>query len=130
MTNHRTNKQRAKALGWSVDATRRELVRRFPNCFVPKGTDKRPLKIGVHREILKLCPDIPKVAICAALGDYIAGWRYQRALVEQTHRINLRGETVEEIDAGSKTQAAEILARRWPARVAQHLEQPASLAAE
>lgn len=52
---------------------RKELVRRFPACFMPQGHPKRPLKIGIDRDLAERAPDIGPWSRMAALGDYTQG---------------------------------------------------------
>ena len=67
------------------------LEERFPLAFVGKGQDKKPLRLGIHRDLAAACLDIPKAHLRIALSDYVNGPRYARCMVEGTPRVALDG---------------------------------------
>lgn len=75
----------------SLGALRRLLVERFPLCFVPRGKTKRPLKVGIRKDIAEALPDVPIETIGAFLHDYTGGARYQRGIALAPHRVDLNG---------------------------------------
>lgn len=72
--------------------TRAALVDLFPAAFAPKGAEKKPLKIGIDRDIKRACPQFTREALRLALGDYTGGPTYLRHLVIGTPRVGLDGE--------------------------------------
>lgn len=76
--------------------TRTVLHRLFPNCFLP-GPQKRPLKIGIHNDLLvhphfASKPKKFKYAIRAALHDYCDTDSYRTCRIDGATRIDLNGE--------------------------------------
>src|SRR5215831_15905893 len=51
-------------------ATRAELTRRFPKCFPPIGSEPRPLKIGIKRDIIAAAPDLDRHDLINAIAVY------------------------------------------------------------
>jgi sRNA-binding protein len=74
-----------------AEATRRSLAERFPNCFIPKKAEKKPLAIGVIRQVFAAAPDLSRRSIRLAMHDYTNGLKYWRNLSEGATRINLDG---------------------------------------
>ena len=69
------------------------LVERFPKCFMPKGTIKKPLALGIHEPIARRCPDLTENEIKIALRDYTRGnHKYRSQLFYGAERIGLDGE--------------------------------------
>lgn len=75
----------------SIAATRRLLAETFPKCFMPKGAEKPPVKIGIHQDILARLPDLDPGALARALADYTKGDTYRRNLRLGRARIDLDG---------------------------------------
>lgn len=77
----------------NVKPMRLELSRRFPKAFLPEGdrTPKRPLKIGIHKDIIQRAPDLNPSILRLALRDYTQGPRYARGSEDQAIRIDLDG---------------------------------------
>lgn len=94
------------------------LAARFPRCFVPKGADKLPLKIGIHLDLMDLT-GFSATRIKTFLRSYCYGPRYQRALLAHGFRVDLDGNVAGEIDAGAKGQAQAALERIDRAAAAQ-----------
>ena len=95
-----------RPIRWRVEQTRAALVERFPRAFAPKGAEKRPLKIGVDKDILAAMPEIGRRNLTWALEDYTRGPTYQRWLVEGAARVDLDG-----ADAGTVSEHEAALAR-------------------
>ena len=72
-------------------ATRAVLAERFPACFAAKGSDKKPLKLGIDLDLFEAAPDLPRRAIRLALRDYTFGPRYAACLVAGAERVDLGG---------------------------------------
>lgn len=95
--------------------TRAILVERFPKAFAPKGSPKLPLRVGVHVDLQRACPDLKKWDIHRALADYAEGPRYWSALVEGARRVDLDGTPCEPVTAGTAAWARKKIAEfRFP----------------
>lgn len=90
--------------------TRAVLEQRFPDVFVGRGVDKFPLRLGIHVDIKRACPELGTWTIKAALADYTHGPRYARCLVEGAPRIGLDGSPDGVVTAGNAAWAAKTLA--------------------
>lgn len=71
--------------------TRKILHERFPACFAGKGKDKRPLAIGIHKQVFEAAPDLSRRSIRLAIRDYVSGYKYLRNVRTGATRINLDG---------------------------------------
>ena len=80
-----------------LHAWRQILVDRFPECFAPSSSDveKRPLAIGIDKELFARCPDLPRISIRKALRHYTSRPSYLRAVIVGAERIGLDGQPVE-----------------------------------
>lgn len=78
----------------SARLIRAVLVSHFPNCFCPKRTKKRPLKIGIFEDILAYFPEMEKGDLQAALADYTRGPSYQSMMIDGAQRLDLNGAIV------------------------------------
>ena len=90
---------------------------RFPKCFSAKGKEKRPLKIGIDKDLFA-AGGIPGWAIWRALQDYTSGPMYRRAMVEGAERIDLNGEPVGAVTASEAQSARDLLANMNAKRAA------------
>ena len=66
------------------------LAERFPQAFVLKGP-RRPLKIGIDRDLPVAATDLSSTAIKQALRYYVASSSYQLALAQSRERVDLTG---------------------------------------
>jgi sRNA-binding protein len=85
-----------------------KLCEKYPNTF--HGTKRKPLKIGIHKDILEALKDDEKVTATAlrkALFWYIRGYAYQRGIVMHDHRFDLDGNPAGEITPEQK-EAAQL----------------------
>jgi len=84
---------------------RAAVVLQFPNCFVPKGAPKRPLKIGIVKDLLaagrEAFPGLSVRLIKAFLADYCGGPNYHKAIVKGAIRVDLNGSFAGIVDAPS-----------------------------
>src|SRR5437867_11604080 len=74
------------------------LAETFPQAFALKGR-RRPLKIGIDRDLLHAAPDLAAGMIKQALRLYVGAPQYQRALVDGAERIDLTGAPVGAVSA-------------------------------
>ena len=81
----------------------------FPATFDLK--DPRPLKIGIKSELLPWAKEfgISEKCLSSALKYYVSGRSYLKATLESSHRVDLQGETVEEVDQKSRDHALKKL---------------------
>ena len=101
---------------------RTALVERFPAAFMPKRCDaKRPLKVGIHRDVVARMKDFPRRIIQLAINDYCSGPKYTRAMTAGAQRVDLDGNPAGKVTladaAFAKAKHAELEARRAPRRV-------------
>jgi ProP effector len=82
--------QRRRALASEVLAI---LAARFPLTFVLEG-HRRPLKIGIDRDLASTVTGMSPRAIKDALRFYVGSQRYQEALVVGAERVDLAGAPV------------------------------------
>jgi sRNA-binding protein len=101
--------------------TRAILVERFPSCFAPKDGQKRPLKIGIYRDLRNACPDLPKNKIVNFLACYTRGYNYLRAVAAGESRVDLQGNVTEPMSTKHGAWARQVLVQRAKA-VRQALE--------
>ena len=109
MSNKDRKQQRANAKR-NAELTRETLAAAFPNCFAPKGADKRPLAIGINKEIMAAMPELGFLRLSNALGDYTSGPTYLCHVVEGARRIDLNGEPRGVVTAEEAAHAAARLA--------------------
>lgn len=81
---------------WSttIKPMRAEFARRFPKLFTPERTPnlkKKPLKIGIHQDLIKEFPEVNPKVIRLALFDYIQGPEYLTACFDGAPRFDLQG---------------------------------------
>lgn len=94
-----------------VAQVRQALHITYPKCFAAKGQQKRPLKIGIHKDLLangrEMMPGLSCRLIRAGLRDYVSGPTYLRNMLAGAERIDLDGNP-----AGVVTEDHEVQARR------------------
>jgi sRNA-binding protein len=90
----------------TAEATVWLLIELYPACFVMLGRDRRPLKIGIHADILARAPSFPEPELSQGLAWYTGAVEYQRALMRRKPRIDLDGN-----DAGQPTPEEAEAAR-------------------
>jgi len=95
----------AKSRRCCIRETRELLVTMFPKCFMPRGADKFPLKIGIHKDIVG--KGISRNKLRIALRDYTRGWKYRQALVCGADRVDLDGNP-----SGKVTEAQAEIANK------------------
>ena len=93
----------------SASAIGAMLIECFPQCFVLARDRKRPLKIGIHRDLIAAIPEVSPKRLRAALGWYAGSWAYLKNMTAGAARIDLNGQSAGEVTAGEAAAAAE----RW-----------------
>ena len=66
------------------------LAERFPQAFVLKGP-RRPLKIGIDRDLAVAAADLSRNVIMRAMRYYVSSSSYQLALAQSRERVDLTG---------------------------------------
>lgn len=94
---------------------RRLLLELFPECFVGKGVDKKPLKLGIAADI-RARNVISPALVGPALGDYCSGASYHAAVALRRPRVDLHGNQVGIPDPKVAAHALAAL-RRFPEHV-------------
>lgn len=103
-----------EALAW--------LCEMYPNCFNLK--DPKPLKIGITKDILAAMSSEPTdhpsiLSIRQAIHHYTCNMLYHQAMLSNAHRIDLEGQTADEITDQARTHAQgwievkELAKQRW-----------------
>jgi sRNA-binding protein len=81
---------------------------KFPQTFARlNARSRRPLKIGIHRDLAPAMHDLSKTEIARALRYYVSHINYQQACIEGAERVDLDGNS-----AGTVTRAAAENAKR------------------
>jgi ProP effector len=92
------------------------LAERFPACFAINPRYRRPLKLGIHVDILARLNTIAPRDLSAALRIYVSNIKYLSALVAGAERVDLNG-----IPAGTVTaEHADIARVQYEQRRAKH----------
>jgi ProP effector len=89
------------------------LAKAFPECFSLYAARRRPLKVGIHKDILeRLGEAMTPHKLGSALACYVANGSYRRKLLAGASRIDLDGNpcgtvtAAQEADARAKIAAA------------------------
>ena len=83
----------------------------FPKCFTKDHA--LPLKTGILKDIFQHLPEdgsISRLMMRKAIGGYTRHFLYQKAVSKATHRHDLEGNPVEEIQKDHKDHAEHQLA--------------------
>jgi sRNA-binding protein len=91
------------------------LCEKFPGCFVMYEQRRRPLALGIHREVAAAMPTLTKEQISAAMRSYVGNEFYCRACREGAPRINLMGHEAGVVTAAEAANSAARIAgiREW-----------------
>lgn len=93
----------------AVREAREELCHAFPAAIAPKGWDKRPLKIGIHKDMTSY--GMEPALIAAALRDYTGGFKYLKALTPDADRIDIEGAPAGKVTADQAAYAQQQIKR-------------------
>ena len=101
------------------------LVEQFPACF-SLDRYRKPLKVGIHDEVLAALPDVPAKQVGLALTIYTSSRRYLLCIREGADRVGLGGEVTGRVTADEAENAKQRLAQVTEAekRLAQRTQQP------
>ena len=85
------------------------LAERFPACF-SLDRYRKPLKVGIHDEVLAALPDVPAKQVGLALMVYTSSSRYLLACTKEGRpRVGLTGEEVGHVTADEAENARQRL---------------------
>ncbi|MEN3238622.1 ProQ/FinO family protein [Methylobacterium ajmalii] len=99
-----------------TDALRLVLVQRFPHTFAGRHARKVPLKINIHYDLRRACPDMTRREITLALRSYTGGPTYLESMIEGAGRVDLTGAVVDHVNESharhAKGRLTTVLKRR------------------
>jgi len=88
------------------------LADRFPSCFAVKGTHRKPLAVGIARDILeRVGHSLTPAELSAALRVYTGSWSYLESCREGAPRIGLDGNAAGVVTARETAHAERQLAQ-------------------
>lgn len=92
----------------------------YPDCFSEKGRRKRPLKIGIHKDIRTdirdKAPGISCRMLRNAIRDYVSGPTYLKSIVAGATRIGIDGSESGLVTDDQAAHAERMLASLKTAR--------------
>lgn len=98
-----------------IRQVRLAMVIQFPNCFVPKGAPKKPLKIGIEKDIRAVArqhfPMLSLRLIRGFLSDYLTGHNYHLACATGAQRVDLDGNIAGFVSESDATYHRDQIAR-------------------
>jgi hypothetical protein len=83
------------------------LEKEYPNCF--NSNAKKPLKIGIHKELRQLHPEVSHRGLERTLYAYIHAHDYYTAVLKEKNRYDLEGKPCGVIRKADKIQAQVLL---------------------
>jgi sRNA-binding protein len=89
------------------------LIEVYPAAFFPVSERQiRPLKLGIHKDLTQIVKDwgYDRVVLRYTLGGYTRRLRYQLALLNSPHRVDLAGNAAGEITAEHRQIAQDKVA--------------------
>jgi ProP effector len=89
-----------------IHQTIADLCWRWPKCFSVLEARRRPLKVGIDRDIAAAASDLDLAALTAALKYYTSNIAYLNACVVGAPRIDLNGEVCGSISERDAVRAA------------------------
>jgi ProP effector len=87
------------------------LATQFPDCFVVNERQRRPLKVGIHRDILAATTAFSADELSAGLKYYTGALGYLAAVVEGAERTDLAGNAAGSCTARDAEYAAKKTAK-------------------
>lgn len=84
-----------------------QLAEKYPRAFFADGRERKPLKVGIHQDILADADNtLAAYQLTSALRWYTGAYAYQCKLTEGTPRIDLQGEVSGKVTADDAAAAA------------------------
>jgi len=94
----------------------------WPQCFFLYEKRRKPLAIGIHRDIIAAQPDIDVRELSTALRIYVSNHCYLRNCREGAGRVDLDGNIVGEVSAeDAKSAAARRAVRTAKKQIPSHV---------
>lgn len=90
----------------------RALLKTLQSSF-PVFNDYAPLAIGIDKQLLARRPDIERKVLRIALGMHTNSLRYLKTIEKATHRLDLDGNSGDEVTDEHRKHASEILRERF-----------------
>jgi ProP effector len=90
----------------------RTLAERWPETFYPESKERKPLKVGIFKDLKAAAPDIDPKMLRLALRVYTTSGAYLFACSKGHKRVDLNGNAVEEVSEKDKARARELLEAR------------------
>ena len=75
--------------------------------------DYSPLAIGIDKQLLARLSSIDRKTLRVALGMHTHSLRYLKAMEKATHRLDLDGNSGDEVTASHREHATEVLRERF-----------------
>ena len=75
--------------------------------------DYSPLAIGIDKQILARLSDVERKTLRIALGMHTHSLRYLKSMEKATHRLDLDGNSAEEVTPDHRSHASEVLRERF-----------------
>jgi sRNA-binding protein len=92
----------------------------YPKTFFMLEERRRPLKQGIHLDILATHPDIDRLGLGMAFRFYVCNHRYQKRLAQGDDRIDLAGEPCGPATSEQRANAWKWLGSYSAKRKAEH----------
>lgn len=86
-----------------------ELAKLYPQTFFIDTKQRKPLMIGIFKQLVGVIPDVSNKRLRNALGFYCNHFDYLKVMQSESYRIDLNGEPVQEILQDEKTNAEQKL---------------------
>src|SRR5207244_3161488 len=86
------------------------LCEKFPAAFFQFERRRKPLALGIHKQIAEALPTLNKVQISGAMRRYVKNTFYLKACVEGASRIDLNGEAAGTVSGNDAASCASRLA--------------------
>jgi len=90
----------------------RALLKTLQESF-PVFRDFSPLAIGIDKQLLLRIPDLDRKILRIALGMHTNSLRYLKTMEKATHRLDLDGNSGDEVTDAHRSHAAEVLRERF-----------------
>ena len=90
----------------------RALLKTFQEHFAV-FRDYLPLAIGIDKQLLLRQPDLERKTLRIALGMHTNSLRYLKTMEKATHRLDLDGNTSDEVTETHRKHAADVLRERF-----------------
>ena len=88
-----------------------QLADLYPRCFFPRSHLRRPLKLGIHKDIIEQHPELDRIMLGRSLGAYTHGTTYWLTVTARTLRIGLDGSPAGEVTIEEEEHAKRKIAK-------------------